>query len=291
MVQRVAKKIGGAYRSELHLSHLGVGFRHKLHKSIFASRATAHLSKRRIPYLLVLSWILRLTGRVAQATAVGVIIWVLFARCQAYTSLFRRLFLLDCDMHDIPEEELTNHQMHRLGKQGVGLHSWSDQEIYDNTGFRREQLEEIYGLFGLEQLANTLPNTGKICISTGFRYCHFDPEELFLFMMVKCRTGHDNKHLGRYYFGGHALRWSYGFKWIVRYIDARYQRTLSHEKLVEFVLPQFELFYDAIEAYMQEDFIRHNHDRTSATHKGLHHCPFKIFAFIDCSIDKVCRPR
>ena len=56
-------------------------------------------------------------------------------------------------------------------------------------------------------------------------------------------------------------------------------------------LPQFELFYDAIEAYMQEDFIWHNHDRTSAMHKGLRHCPFKIFAFIDCSIDKVCQPR
>jgi hypothetical protein len=290
LARRESKKIGGSYRAELHLSTSEVGFRDKLHKSIVASISTAHLSRRRIPTLLVLSWIFRNTNRAVQAQMINVAIRVLFARAQAFTSLFRRLFLWEAELFDIPEEELENHQMHRMDQQHVCIDTWSDQELYDNTGFRREQIEEIYELFGLERHANTLPNTGKIRIWTGFRYCHFDPEELFLFVLVRCRTGYDNKHLSKHYFGGHASRWRVGFPWIVRYLDARYERTLSHAKLVDF-LPQFGKFKQAINAYMQEDYLRHNHDRTSTTHGGLNHCPFPIFAFIDCSIDKVCRPR
>jgi hypothetical protein len=110
---------------------------------------------------------------------INVAIRVLFARAQAFTSLFRRLFLWEAELFDIPEEELENHQMHRMDQQHVCIDTWSDQELYDNTGFRREQIEEIYELFGLERHANTLPNTGKIRIWTGFRYCHFDPRNCF----------------------------------------------------------------------------------------------------------------
>ena len=56
-------------------------------------------------------------------------------------------------------------------------------------------------------------------------------------------------------------------------------------------LPQFDLFHRAVNSYMQKEFTKHKHDYSSDTHDGLNHCPFKIFGFIDCSIDKVCRPR
>ena len=289
--RRGPKNTVNSYRRELHLSPQQVGFRDRLHRTIGIVGAVAHRSKRKIPTLLVILWIFRITGRMAQATAVVNIIGVMAARARAFSSLFRSLFRFEAELFDIPDEELENHQMHTLDRQFIELgHIWSDQDLYDDTGFRRDQLIEIYGLFGLEAYANTPPNTGKIRVWTGHRNYHFYPEELFLFMMVMCRTGHGKKLLCRKYFGGHASRWSHGFKWIVRYLDARYERTLSHEKLVDF-LPQFEEFYKAINAFMQKDLVRLNHDNTSRTHEGLHHSPFKLFAFIDCTIDKVCRPR
>jgi hypothetical protein len=42
---------------------------------------------------------------------------------------------------------------------------------------------------------------------------------------------------------------------------------------------------------MQQNFDRHNHDNSTDDHDGLNHCPLPIFGFIDCTIDKVCRPR
>jgi hypothetical protein len=77
------------------------------------------------------------------------------------------------------------------------------------------------------------------------------------------------------------LLWTSGFRWIVRYVDQRYQRTLSHEKLVCF-LPQFGQFtrrYPCTCNKTSNDIIG-----------GLNHCPLPIFGFIDCSIDKTCRP-
>lgn len=117
---------------------------------------------------------------------------------------FRQLFRLDSEWFDIPLEEEQGHVSHRMGRQYIGIDVWPEQETYDNTGFRPEQLRKIYELFGLEEVANQEPHIGYILVSTGHRYYHFYPEEFFMFLMVKCRTGYDNKHLCAHYFGGHA---------------------------------------------------------------------------------------
>jgi hypothetical protein len=41
---------------------------------------------------------------------------------------------------------------------------------------------------------------------------------------------------------------------------------------------------------MQKTAIKHHSDNTSTEKTGLNFCPFPIFAFIDCSIDKISRP-
>jgi hypothetical protein len=274
----------------MHLSHAEVGIRDKLHKCIVVTLSVAHLSKRVIPSLLVLVRILQNTGRNAQVALLANFVRIKFLQYVAYSGQFQRLFRLDAEWFDIPLEEEQSHLSHRLARQYIGIDAWPAQETYDNTGFRPDQLRKVYGLFGLEDMANQEPHVGSILVPTGHgRHYHFYPEELFMFLFVKCRTGHNNKHLCAYYFGGHAARWTFGFRWIVRYLDQRYQRTLSHEKLACF-LPQFGQFYEAISAYMQQSFDRQNHDGSTNDHDGLNHCPLPIFGFIDCSIDKTCRP-
>ena len=273
----------------MHLSHAEVGIRDKLHKCIVVTLSVAHLSKRILPSVIVLIRILLNAGRNAQAAVLANFVRIKFLQYMAFSEMFQRLFRLDAEWFDIPLHEEQGHLSHRLGRQYIGIDAWSDQETYENTGFRKNQLRKVYELFGLEDVANQEPYVGSILVSKGNRNYHFYPEELFMFLMVKCRTGHNNKHLCAYYFGGHASRWTSGFRWIVRYVDQRYQRTLSHEKLVCF-LPQFGQFYDVISAYMQQSFDRHNHDHSTDEHDGLNHCPLPIFGFIDCSIDKTCRP-
>ena len=39
-----------------------------------------------------------------------------------------------------------------------------------------------------------------------------------------------------------------------------------------------------------QDEIRHNVDGTIVDVEGLNFLPFDIFGFIDCSIDRICRP-
>jgi hypothetical protein len=199
-VRRTAKNVTSSYGRVMHLSHAEVGVRDKLQKAIIAALTTSYLAKQIIPALIILIRIFRNTGRDAQATALAGIIHIQLARCVAYSTLFQRLFRLDAEWFDIPLEEEQNHQPHRLLRQDIGIDSWSDQDVYENTGFRRDQLQKIYQLFGLEGVANQEPHVGHILVPTGFRFYHFYPEELFMFMMTRIRTGHDNKHLCRMFF-------------------------------------------------------------------------------------------
>jgi hypothetical protein len=273
----------------MHLSHAEVGIRDKLYKCIVVTLSVAHLSKRILPSVIVLIRILLNAGRNAQAAVLANFVGIKFLQDVAYSEMFQRLFRLNAKWFDIPLHKEQGHLSHCLGRQYIGIDAWSDQETYENTRFRKNQLWKVYELFGLEDVANQEPHVGSILVSKGNRNYHFYPKELFMFLMVKCRTGHNNKHLCAYYFGGHAFRWTSGFCWIVRYLNQRYQQTLSHEKLVCF-LPQFGQFYDVISAYMQQSFDRHNHDGSTNDHDGLNHCPLPIFGFIDCSVNKTCRP-
>ena len=109
-------------------------------------------------------------------------------------------------------------------------------------------------------------------------------------MMTKCKMGFGNKDLCDLIFGGRSSRWSFGYPWILAYLDNRYSRTLSHEKLRDYV-HLFPEFYQKISEFMQKTATYHYHDGTAIDRAGLNWCSFQIFGFVDCSIDKVSRPK
>ena len=63
--------------------------------------------------------------------------------------------------------------------------------------------------------------------------------------MLKCRKGHSNKDICDYIFGGNASRWSYGFPWVLVYLDERYRDIIGHQGLDRF-LDQFPAFFEAV---------------------------------------------
>ena len=198
-----------------------------------------------------------------------------------------RVFYLDFLYHDIPLDEENSHGLHDFPRQNIRFDSWTNKECFFYTSFRKNHLLRIYHQFGLAQLA--AQNHGSILVFTGFRYYHFDPEELFLFMMTKCKLGYANIALCKLIFGGNASRWSFGYPWILKYLDERYDRTISHEKLRDYV-DDFPLFYQAINHFIKKTSLRHFHDGTAVERQGLNFLPWSIFGFIDCSIDRINRP-
>ena len=200
---------------------------------------------------------------------------------------FLRWFKLDHKYHDIPVEEENDAPSTRIVKQDITLDSWTDQECYDFTSFKKDQLREIYDHFGLAELA--AQTNGFIHVPTSASHYTFHPEQLFLFTMTKCRTGFGNKQLCDLIFGGHASRWSFGYPWMLEYLDERYERTISHQKLLDFV-QEFPRFYNAMSSFVQKESVRHFTDGTTEERPGLNFLPFKIFGFIDCSIDRISKP-
>ena len=64
--------------------------------------------------------------------------------------------------------------------------------------------------------------------------------------MMKCKKGHSNKDMCDYIFGGHASRcWSFGFPWILDYLNERCANIIGHQGLSRFV-DQFPQFFEAV---------------------------------------------
>jgi hypothetical protein len=108
-------------------------------------------------------------------------------------------------------------------------------------------------------------------------------------MMTKLKLGYGNTALCKLLFGGHASQWSFGYPWILEYLDARYDRTISHEKLRDYV-DQFSQFYQVINKFVQKTSVRHFHDGTAVERQGLSFLPWSISGFIDCSINRISLP-
>ena len=66
----------------------------------------------------------------------------------------------------------------------------------------------------------------------------------------------------RYVFWGDYSKWSYGYHWLIFYLDLRYRSIVGHVGLMRF-LPQFEQFRDAIQRFCQKD--RWYHDQQGNT--------------------------
>ena len=291
LVRRDVKRRVNSNRRCMSLSGLSARFRTRLHRGLVESGSASSSAMIVFMPMCVMYALLLRSSLVVQATAVLPLLCAQYMQYARASSLFISLFRLDHELHDIPEDEENNHNPHPLPRQDIRFDSWTNQQCYANTGFTKVQLIRIYDKF---ELAARVDANGSIRVNTnpngpGGRNHLFHPEELFLFMMMTCHTGMTHKKLCEHVFGGNASRWSFGYPWILRYVDTRYRRTLSHEKLRDYV-QDFPYFYHKISLFLQKMTTRHNNDGTAIDRPGLNFCPWRIFGFIDCSIDKISRP-
>ena len=292
-IRRGPKRQHSSYRRAMHLSHSNVGFRHYLQSSMAIHGSAARSALHMLPHLILLSFIIRNsvlnpTTLNTAATATSFLLRIRYTQYVANQNRFWRLFRQDTLYHDIPIEEEENAPSTRIPRQDIRFNSWTDQECYENTSFNKNQLQRIYHKFGLQQLA--AQNNGFVRVPTGHNAVYkFHPEEMFLFLMTKCKTGLSNKRLCDQIFGGHASRWSFGYPWILRYLDTRYEDTIGNQVLHRFV-DDFPRFYNAFNSFVQKTSTRHHNDGTATDHLGLRFMPFDMFGLIDCSIYRINRP-
>jgi hypothetical protein len=203
-------------------------------------------------------------------------------------------FDLDCFLHDITQLELRRSTALTLPR-NIRLASWDDALCYHWTGFTNMQLRRIYRCYGLTDILvqTQLP---YIQVPTRQRnqrntvcYYNFDPEELFLFTHSKCRTGYNNKEMCINIFGGHEKRWSYGFPWMLLYLDNRYRNIVGHQGLLRYV-DQFPYFHEAMEREMQRPKTHYDVHNNPVHTPGLLFNPFKMAMLVDRSHDGICVP-
>jgi hypothetical protein len=157
------------------------------------------------------------------------------------------------------------------------------------THFSQSQLCHLYAHFGLAALAAGVGTTIPIFISHTYYRIH--PEEVFLFILTKLATGLSNHMIVDTYFGGDYNRWTYGYPWMLRYLDKRYKHIAGHQHqgLTHFV-DKFPWFHRAIEEYVQRDHLRELVDGTMTIVPSIDFMLWDIFAFIDDSINRVPPP-
>ncbi len=268
-----------------------VGLRSQIQRGIAATFHDAEAAYDTIVPLVAIVLLLAQYGHNQQALVVVNILQIQVEKYLFNNDLFEAFFRLDHELFDITPEELANKRTMRLARQFHRIEDWTEEDCYQFTGFQQDQLHEIYGHFGLEEVAAAEPHIGYIAVDSGSqgKYHLFPPQEIFLFFMARMRTGDTKKNLCATIFGGHASRWSPGLNWMMKYLDQRYERTISHRKLEDYV-DEFPRFYDAISSFMQKDAVKFFPDGDSVNRIGLNFCPLPIFGFIDCSIDKISRP-
>ena len=288
-IRRDAKHKKSSYSRAMHLSHAEVRFRNFLQTCMALHCKTALSALRTLPALIVIYALIRndVIDSVPNAeVAIQSLIHIQGVRYILNHNRMARCLRLDYIYHDIPPEEEAQQRI-RMPRQNIRFSSWTDQECYDFTSFRKDQLIQIYDQFELEDLANE--TNGRIRVFNGHEHYCFHPEEIFLFLMTKCKTGLSNKIMCDLLFGGNACRWSYGFPWLLRYLDDRYEDIIGHQGLARYV-DQFPKFYEKIQERVRKTTIHHYNDGTAEEFAGLRFLPYSIFGFIDCSIYRIERP-
>ena len=290
-IRRGPKRKHASNTRSMHLSCEEVLYRQFLQKCMFVHGGAACSALLSIPTLIVLYTYL-LQGVLTSTIPNSAILIQCLIQIQTYQyiknhNLVARWLRLDHLYHDIPIEEELAPRYRIEERQHIRLDSWSNQECIDNTSFRKGQLLNIYHEFGLAELA--AQSNGYIRIFNGHEYYNFHPEELFLFLMMRCKKGWSNKDMCNWCFGGSACRWSYGFPWILRYLDDRYEDIIGHKNLERYV-HRFPEFFDKIQECIRKPTVRHYTDGTAERFCGLRFLPYNIFAFVDCKIYRCYRP-
>ena len=91
------------------------------------------------------------------------------------------------------------------------------------------------------------------------------------------------------YFGGDNNRWSYGYPWMLCYLDKKYRNIIGHQGLTRFV-GDFCLFHKAIEEYVQRNHPHKLVDGIMTIVPSIKFIPWDVFAFINDSIDHISTP-
>jgi hypothetical protein len=83
-------------------------------------------------------------------------------------------------------------------------------------------------------------------------------------------------------FGGDYTRWSYGWRWILFYVDRRYQNILGHQGLLR-SRDRFPEFFQSIQQRVCQSKRHFDENGNMWESPGLAFLPYRIFGFIDCS--------
>ena len=265
--RRGAKRNKTRHHRNLHLTNLQVGYMQKLQRRCFFAGANS-LNKLLTIFQLVFvyNYIQNNVDDDALSTLVLAVLHLSLASFANSTHIFSVCERFDYFLYDITEEEEDG--IYIPPRQNIRFHSWDDQLCYDKTNFTKSQLLRIYNCFGLQTIANQ--NNGFIKVPTGHLNAHgriccynFHPEELFLYTMMRMKTGDDITQMA-YVFGGSTKRWSFAWRWIMVYLDARYTNIIGHQGLLRFV-DQFPAFYDAINEKVKKNWV-HNVDHRNGTY-------------------------
>lgn len=282
----------------MHLCHAEVSNRAKIQRAWLRHGFEANLAAQALQQLIIIKIILLQNIIITPANAnvntiVDFLIHLGGQDFDQYVDVVLFWFRLDHLLHDIsPLEE--SRALLFAPRRDLDLSSWDDGTSENYTSFNSSDLHLIYDLFGLEAVANA--NNGYIRAYTGYNNsrgvacCYlFRPEELFLFMMTRCKKGWTIKDTCNEIFGGNYNRWSYGWRWIMFYLDARYKRTVGHQYLHR-VVHRFPEFFDAIQKRVRDAKLHTDTNGNEWRSPGLAFLPYRIFGFIDCSIYKTSIP-
>jgi hypothetical protein len=292
--RRGTKRKNSSNRRAMHLNHNQVCFRTKLQNHCLFNGAAALVKLCLMPQLLFVYNYIR---NDPQDGGLGLFIMAMlhvnFFSYMQSVNAFRLCENFDFILHDIPFEEEAGDAL--PPRQNIRFDSWTDQKCYKETSFNKAQLKRIYRCFMLQSVADD--TNGVIRVATGHtnqrgvQCCYvFDPEELFLYFMSRMKSGHEHTTMCDV-FGGSPKRWSYAWRWILKYLDIRYVNIIGHQGLLRYV-DQFPDFYTAINEKVQQNRIAeiNEHNGTCVYIPGLAFLPVDIFGFIDCSIDAIRRP-
>ena len=271
-----------------------------LHAGMVRFRRSLHLMWNRLQAFSVTLLRIQIVGRVLQYAvgnqprvrrAIGQYLDVTARVMQVYAVQMRHLFQIDHDLFDIPQHELDQPRQHRPRRHLRIDRIDNDREALKMTHFKKGQLHDLFQGFRLSRFNHEIRvGTGHVNPRTNNENCYvFHPEELFLFTMTVCATGMTKEKIVDNYFGGDYARWSHGYRWMIIYLDNEFADIMGHVGLIRW-LPHFQRFHDSIERYMQTDRQRIDEHGNPYTIPGIDRLPYRVFGFIDDSIEHVSTP-
>jgi hypothetical protein len=201
----------------------------------------------------------------------------------AFLGLLQALYVANAMLFDIPFHEEAALQQYTRSK-NLRIANLKDVQALKMTHLSQSQLRRLYAHFSLAALAAGAGT--MIPIFTGHTYYRIHPEEVFLFTLTKLATGMSNHMIVDTYFGGDYNCWSYGYPWMLCYLNKRYKNIVGHQGLTLFVM-DFPWFHRAIEEYVQRDHLCKLVDGTMRIVPSINFMPWDIFTFIDDSINHI----